>query len=83
MGRPVPGHGGKTYQWFNHASNAELSGAPQDGADGAMLQFGAGGNFEGAVDSNGNGWDKSSDINVQVFAHRATEEASAGRVAAQ
>jgi hypothetical protein len=83
MGRPVPGKEGKTYQWFNHASNAELSGARQDGADGAMLQFGAGGNFEGAVDSNGNGWDKSSDINVQVFAHRVAAEPSAGQAAVQ
>jgi hypothetical protein len=85
MGRPVPGHEGKTYQWFNHASNAELSGARQDGADGMMLQFGAGGKFKGAVDSKGNGWDKSSDINVQIFAHRAAagESASTGQGAAQ
>ncbi|PWT98669.1 MAG: hypothetical protein C5B51_28805 [Terriglobia bacterium] len=70
MGRPIPGADSKTYQWFNHASNASLSGARQDGADGAMLLFDASGKAEGSFDGQGNGWDKSSDINVQVFAHR-------------
>ncbi len=69
-GRPVPGREGKSFQWLNHASNAALSGAPQDGADGMMLLFDAAGRYEGTFDGKGNGWDKSSDINVQVFAHR-------------
>ena len=59
--------------FFNHASNAALGGVPADGADGQYAWFsGTGadssltlGNF---IDSNGNGWDKSSDINVQVMA---------------
>ena len=40
MGRSVPGEDGKaTYMWFNHGSNAALSGTRQDGADGMMLIF--------------------------------------------
>jgi len=57
---------------FVHASNAALSGSPQMGADDLIYGF----NSLGALDvANGypfnsfnNGWDKSSDINVQVFA---------------
>ncbi len=70
MGRPVPGKPGKTYPWFNHASNAPLSSAREEGADERMLLFDGGGSFASEFDSRGNGWDKSSDINVQVFAHR-------------
>jgi hypothetical protein len=70
IGRAVPGGNGKTYQWFNHASNASLSGARQDGADGMMLLFDGSGKALGSFNAQGNGWDKSSDINVQVFAHR-------------
>jgi hypothetical protein len=70
MGRPVPGKAGKTYEWFNHASNAPLSAARQDGADDRMLLFDAGGRLDREFNSEGNGWDKSSDINVQIFAHR-------------
>jgi len=58
---------------FMHASNAALSGTPQDGANGEYRWFsGVSGdpsiNVGGTIDSNGNGWDKSSDINVQVQA---------------
>jgi hypothetical protein len=70
IGRAVPGGNGKTYQWFNHASNASLSGARQDGADGMMLLFDGSGKALGSFNAQGNGWDKTSDINVQVFAHR-------------
>ncbi len=70
MGREIPGDTGKTYLWFNHASNASLSGARQDGADGAMLMFDGSGAARGSFNAQGNGWDKDSDINVQVFAHR-------------
>jgi len=69
MGRPVPGTDGKTYMWYNHASNAPLSGTEQDGADGVMLLFDAGGRHAGVFQAQGNGWDKPADINVQVFAH--------------
>src|SRR6266571_2864003 len=34
MGRAIPGQDGKTYMWYNHGSNAALSGNRQDGADG-------------------------------------------------
>jgi len=70
MGREIPGGNGKGYMWFNHASNAPLSAARQDGADGVMLLFDASGRAAGEFTGQGNGWDKSSDINVQVFAHR-------------
>ncbi|HXB69741.1 MAG TPA: hypothetical protein VNY05_15930 [Candidatus Acidoferrales bacterium] len=70
MGRPVPGMEGKTYTWYNHASNAALSGTAQDGADGVMLLFDAGGRYSDVFKADGNGWDKPADINVQVLAHR-------------
>ena len=69
MGRPVPGMEGQTYTWYNHASNAALSGARQDGAAGVMLLFDAAGRSEGVFNAEGNGWDKPANINVQVFAH--------------
>lgn len=64
--------------WFNHASNANLSGTPQDGANNEYNWF-AGTSTDlqatvgGVIDSDGDGWDKSSDVNVQVFATEATE----------
>jgi hypothetical protein len=64
--------------WFNHASNAALSGSTQQGADGVWQSWlesnrslapvachpAAG---TGRCDG---GWDKPADINVQVFAHQ-------------
>ena len=76
MGRPVPDMEGKTYTWYNHASNASLSGAPQDGAEGVMLLFDAAGRAEGVFTPEGNGWDKPANINVQVFAHPAARQRS-------
>ena len=70
VGRPVPGSPDKTFTWYNQASNAGLSGAREDGADGGMLLFDAAGRSAGAFAASGNGWDKEADINVQVFAHR-------------
>ena len=69
LGRPAA-KAGKTYAWFNMATNAELASAREDGADGEMLLFTSGGKFKSAFDGKGAGFDKSSDINVQVFAHR-------------
>ncbi len=77
-------NGGQTYQFFIdglstygvnltpflHASNAALSGSPQDGADNLFLELTMTNGVPGAVvsvDSKGNGWSKSSDINVQVY----------------
>lgn len=65
-----------SYFWFNHASNAALSGSPQQGADGTWIawaksdlttpnQCDSGAPVGGVCNG---GWDKSSDINVQVFA---------------
>ena len=70
MGRPVADAPDKIYSWFNLGSNAALSAARQDGADDTLLLFDGGGKFEGPFNSKGQQWDKSSDINVQVFAHR-------------
>ncbi len=69
----VDGVGPLDIYWFNHASNAALSGSPQDGADDQMLWFtgsasDASVTLSGTWDSNGSGWDKSSDHNIQVFA---------------
>lgn len=68
---------------FVHASNAALSGSPQDGADGSMLYLDV---PAGVVDplsigtwdsaAPGWGWDKSSDVNVQVFGNAVPEPAS-------
>ena len=75
LGRPMPNavgkNAGKTYAWFNAASNSELAAAKQDGADGEMLLFTSGGKFKSTFNGKGAGWDKSSDIDVQVFGHRA------------
>jgi hypothetical protein len=76
IGRPIPGTDGKNYMWFNHASNAGLSGVPQDGSDGVILEFDASGRTSGDLNPQGNGWDKPADINVQVFAHRAASVAA-------
>ena len=77
-GRPVPGSEGKAFTWYNHASNAALSGNRQQGADGVLLLFDAAGRSEGAFNTEGNGWDKPADINVQVFAHRVDSRHTAG-----
>src|SRR5262249_31967736 len=61
MGREIPGSNGKGYMWFNHASNAPLSMARQDGADGVMLLFDGSGKAAGEFTGQGNGWDKNSD----------------------
>jgi hypothetical protein len=71
LGRPVPGKLDKTFAWFNAASNAPLAVTSQDGADGQMLLFTSGGKFKSAFDGMNAGWDKSSDVDVQVFGHRA------------
>lgn len=70
LGRSIPNKASRSYAWFNAASNAELAGARQDGADGAMLMFTSGGEFRSVFDGKGAGWDKTSDINVEVFGHR-------------
>ena len=73
--------GNDTFPWFSHASNATLSGTPQQGSDDKYRKFtGNAGNgsitFDSFIDSKGNGWDKSSDINIQVFATQVPEPAS-------
>ena len=72
--------------WWNHASNAPLSGVRQDGADGRYLEF----NTEnlalvavwdsapcaGDAAEHCGGWDKSSDINVAIEGHAVPEPAT-------
>lgn len=65
--------------FFMHASNAALGGAPAQGADDRYNDYVANGgvlDFVGVENSNGNGWDKSSDINVQIEASAVPEPAS-------
>ncbi len=64
---------------FVHASNAALSGSPQDGSDGFLLDT----HFvNGAVvqrdpfSTQGYGWDKASDLNIQVFGNAVPEPAT-------
>lgn len=56
---------------FVHASNAPLSGSTQQGSDGFIYGFNALGQLDVSngypFNSLNNGWDKSSDINVQVY----------------
>ena len=60
---------------FIHSSNAELSGSNQEGADNLLLYaFASSGGILsdiGSWDSNGDGWDKSSDANIQIFGSAA------------
>jgi hypothetical protein len=70
LGRPVSNEAGKTHPWFNVATNAPLAAVSQDGADGQLLLFTSGGKFKSAFNGKGAGWDKASDINVQVLGHR-------------
>lgn len=70
------------YYWFNHASNAALSGSPQQGADGFFLGWDRNDlvlpYFWDSDDSADGGWDKSSDINVQVFGEKLGEGMATG-----
>ena len=64
--------------WFNHASNAALSGSTQQGTDDLFRYFDLQDLVSGSgyYDSNGNGWDKSSDINILVEAEAVPEPAT-------
>ena len=80
----VDGLGSGDPFWFNHASNAALSGSPQDGSDDLLTCYTVSGGIAsscGDFSSLGNGWDKASDINVQVIG-TAPEPASLAILAA-
>ncbi|HRY14463.1 MAG TPA: PEP-CTERM sorting domain-containing protein [Candidatus Competibacteraceae bacterium] len=73
--------GTDTFPWFNHASNQDKSGTPQQGADDQFRIFSGNADspaitFLSSFNSNGNGWDKSSDINIRVYATQIPEPAS-------
>lgn len=77
----LDGTGGSYTIPFVHASNAVLSGSPQNGADNSMLYAEVvGGAFDpasvGSWTSLGDGWDKASDVNVQVFGTPVPEPAT-------
>lgn len=64
---------------FLQAANAGLAGSPQQGSDGLYRVFYAGdlsndATGYGTYDSNGNGWDKSSDVNIQVYGRALVPE---------
>jgi hypothetical protein len=73
IGRMLPGADGSGpkpdyYPWFLVAANAGLSGyGPNAYTDDRYLEFKNDGTLDGVINSNGNGWNKSSDILVQVF----------------
>ncbi|NEQ46295.1 MAG: hypothetical protein F6K00_23230 [Leptolyngbya sp. SIOISBB] len=55
-----------SHAWYNHASNAALSGTPQQGADDLMSAFSHIGEFLYIIDAE-EGWNKSADLNIQIF----------------
>lgn len=68
----LDGTGGTYTIPFTHASNAALSGSPQDGSDNLLLyaEVNGGNVVDVGSFSSGDpdgGWDKPSDLNVQVF----------------
>jgi hypothetical protein len=70
MGR-ARGEKDEIYPWFTHGSNAAQGEAPADGADGKLLLFEAAGRYAKEYDATGAAWNKSSDLNVQIFGRRA------------
>lgn len=65
--------------WFMSASNAALGGSTADGADDLYSTFFENGGmlaYDSTGSSLGNGWDKASDINVQIEAERLPEPGS-------
>jgi hypothetical protein len=79
LGRSNPDREGRPYAWFNHASSALTTDTAKDAADNLLLMFDPAGKFKGSFDANGSGWDKSADINIQVFGHKISEKGLADR----
>ena len=75
LGRSV-GEKGEIYPWFTHGSNATQGEAPAEGADGKLLLFEAAGRYAKEYDATGAAWNKSSDLNVQIWARRAASSRS-------
>ena len=68
---------GDEISWYSHASNAALSGTTQQGADNLFKEFDLTDlSLVTSYDSNGDGWDKSSDINVQINGSQIPEPTS-------
>src|ERR1022692_535734 len=67
---------------FLHGSNAALSGPTQDGADGFYLGYtGPPYTLTYVIDSSVTGWDKGSDINVEIDGSAVPEPATFGLLA--
>lgn len=71
---------GVDYYWFNHASNAGKGGVTADGSDDRYLAWDLSDLGSGAFECDSasgpcKGWDKSSDINVQVLASQVATTA--------
>ncbi|MCX6585616.1 MAG: hypothetical protein NTX13_03415 [Acidobacteria bacterium] len=79
--------GGRTYRfgslgtgregqaWFTHGANAAKSASRQDGADGKLFLYDTAGKFASEYVAGGETWNKTADLNVQVFAHLDAEVA--------
>jgi hypothetical protein len=67
------GKGRDKQAWFTHGANADQSEARQDGADGKLFLYDTEGKFAGDYVATGKAWNKSADLNVQVFAHLAAD----------
>jgi len=77
--------GGRTYRfgslgtgregqaWFMHGANAAKSASRQDGADGKLFLYDRAGKFASEYVAGGATWNKTADLNVQVFAHLEAE----------
>lgn len=61
---------------FNHASNDALDGVTSQGADNLVNFWNATGTGFTSLNTLGNGWDKSSDINVQITGEPVPEPAT-------
>lgn len=61
-----------SHAWYNHASNAVLSGTLQQGADDLMSAFSDTGRFLRIVDGR-DMWNKPTDLNIQVFGHAVAD----------
>lgn len=69
--------------FYVHATNALLAGTFQEGSDNKYINFDSTNTVDGdpeVRDSNGNGWDKSSDINVQVYGTVVPEPSTAALI---
>lgn len=81
IGSSLTVNGGQ-FAWFNHYSNAALGGSPTvGGVDNLIEEYDFTGHYLDEYDSTGNGWDKSSDMNILVYAQVVPEPSEFGFLA--